>query len=68
MYGMISHIPLRGMVKKTVLKMFAEMSGPDAKMIKPEGVSMEGEGPAEKPDMATRAAMWYLKVRERFRK
>jgi len=44
------------------------MSGPDAKMIKPEGVSMEGEGPAEKPDMATRAAMWYLKVRERFRK
>ncbi|HPA73918.1 MAG TPA: aspartate aminotransferase family protein, partial [Spirochaetota bacterium] len=68
MYGMISHIPLRGMVKKTVLKMFADMYGPDAKMIEPEGMSLEGEGPAEQPDLATRAAMWYLKMRERFRK
>jgi glutamate/tyrosine decarboxylase-like PLP-dependent enzyme len=68
MYGMISHIPLRGMVKKTVLKMFTDMYGPDAKMIEPEGASMEGEGQAEEPDLATRAAMWYLKMRERFRK
>lgn len=68
MYGMISHIPLRGMVKKTVLKMFADMYGPDAKMISPQDTTMEGEAPAEQPDLATRAATWYLKLREKFRR
>ncbi len=68
MYGMISHIPLRGMVKKTVLKMFTDMYGPDAKMIDPGETTLEGEGPVEQPDLATRAAMWYLKLRERFKK
>ena len=68
MYGMIAHIPLRGMVRKNVLKMFAEMYGPDAKMIDPGTVSLEGEDAEEKPDLATRAAMWYLKMRDRFRK
>jgi hypothetical protein len=68
MYGMISHIPLRGMVKKTVLRMFADMYGPDAKMISPQDTTMEGEAPAEQPDLATRAATWYLKLREKFRR
>jgi glutamate/tyrosine decarboxylase-like PLP-dependent enzyme len=68
MYGMMSHIPLRGMVKKTVLNIFADMYGPNAKMINPEGMTMEEEGQTEKPDVATRLALWYLKMRERCKK
>ena len=68
LYGMISHIPLLGMVKKTFLRMFADMYGPDAKMISPQDTTMEGEVPAEQPDLATRAATWYLKLRERLRR
>ncbi len=68
MYGMIANIPLRGMVRKNVLKMFAEMYGPDATMIDPASASMPGEGAGEKPDFATRAAMAYLRVRNRFMK
>jgi len=32
-YGMIAHIPLRRMVKKQVLEMFAQLYGPEGKMI-----------------------------------
>ncbi len=69
MYGMIANIPLRGMVRKNVLKMFAEMYGPDATMIDPATASMSGgEGGGAKPDFATRAAMAYLRVRNWFRR
>ncbi len=68
MYGMIAHIPLRSMVKKSVLKMFADMYGPDAKMINPARASMADEHSAEKPDLATRAALWYVKMREKFKR
>lgn len=32
MYGMIANIPMRDLVRKNVLKMFADMYGPDAKI------------------------------------
>lgn len=32
-YGMIANLPLQGVVKKQVLKLFSQMYGPDAKMI-----------------------------------
>lgn len=69
MYGLIANIPLRGMVRKNVLKMFAEMYGPDAKMIDPTTTSLSSdEGGGDKPDFATRMAMAYLRVKNRFRK
>ncbi len=69
MYGMIANIPLRGMVRKNVLKMFAEMYGPDAKMIDPATAGLSSdEGGGDKPDFATRVAMAYLRVKNRFRK
>lgn len=69
MYGMIANIPLRGMVRKNVLKMFAGMYGPDAKMIDPGNVELDGEGEESEPqDFATKAAMWYLRMKKRFSK
>jgi glutamate/tyrosine decarboxylase-like PLP-dependent enzyme len=67
MYGMIANIPLRGMVKKNVLKMFAAMYGPDAKMIDPSdgGMNADDGAPEEKPDMATRLAMKYIRWKQR---
>ena len=65
MYGMISQIPLRGMVKSNVLKLMEDMYGPEAKL--PE--FDESEGVEEKPaDLATRLALGFLKTKNRFRK
>lgn len=66
MYGMIANIPLRGMVKKNVLKMFTEFYGPEEKMIDPGNSEPLESGKAIKPDLATRAAMLYLRIREKF--
>ena len=72
MYGMIANIPMRGMVRKNILNIFAGMYGPDAKMIDPDNIEApgpEGEnGTGEKPDLATRAGMFYLKLRNKFKK
>lgn len=70
MYGMIANIPMRGMVKKNVLKMFADMYGPDAKMIDPANmdVSKDGSPVEEEQDLATKFAMFYLKLKNRFKK
>ena len=69
MYGLIANIPLRGMVQKNALKMFAEMYGPDAKMIDPTTASLSSdEEVADKSDFATRMAMAYLRMKNRFRK
>ncbi|OPL11348.1 MAG: sphingosine-1-phosphate lyase [delta proteobacterium MLS_D] len=68
MYGMIASIPLRGMVRKNILDMFAGMYGPDAKMIDPATASVEGgDDEAGKVTFAEKAAAFYLKLRERFR-
>lgn len=69
MYGMIAHIPLRGMIRKNVMKIFAEMYGPDAKMLDPSAAGISGdEESVDKPDFATRMAMAYLRLRKRIRK
>ncbi|MCP4749107.1 MAG: aspartate aminotransferase family protein [Desulfobacteraceae bacterium] len=65
MYGMIANIPARGMVKKTVLKMFADMYGPEAKMIDP-GKAQINNGHDEQTDLATKTALWYLKLKQKF--
>jgi len=68
MYGLIANIPLRGMVKKNVLKMFAGMYGPDAKMIDLNNTDIKSDNgsdlPPEKQDMATRIALWFLKLKQ----
>ncbi|MCP4137036.1 MAG: aspartate aminotransferase family protein [bacterium] len=70
MYGMIANIPLRGMVKKNVLNMFADMYGPDAKMIDPAAAAEleDGEeGSPQEVDFATKAAMFFLKIKNKFK-
>ena len=62
MYGMISQVPLRGMVKSNVLKMMEDIYGPEARL--PEYDESE-EAPT---DLATRLAMGFLKIRNRFGK
>jgi len=68
MYGMIANIPLRGMVKKNVLKMFAEMYGPDAKIIDPLNAEFSEETEAQETDFATKAAMFYLRLKNKLKK
>ena len=54
MYGMIAHIPMRGMIKKQVLNMMMDMYSPEGKMIDPG---------ARNDDLATKAGMMYLKFK-----
>ena len=69
MYGMIATIPLRGMVRKNILDMFTGMYGPDAKMIDPAHAAVvDSDGEAKEVTFAEKAAAFYLKLRERFRK
>ena len=64
-YGMISHIPLRGMVRKQVLDMFAasyrlsagEIDLSDSQALAAGG----GEGDAAKPGLVQRVLNWYVK-------
>ncbi len=58
MYGMVAHIPLRGMIRKELLKMMLEMYGPDMKM-----PDLKGAGGAE--DLATKAGMMFLKFKDK---
>mgnify|MGYP001588636584 CR=1 FL=1 len=68
MYGMIANIPLRNMVKKNILKMFCDLYGPEGKMIDPADVKADEAGTEVKPDIATRAALLYLKIRQKLTK
>jgi glutamate/tyrosine decarboxylase-like PLP-dependent enzyme len=60
MYGMISSIPWRGMVKKSVLKMMIDMYGPAGKM-----PALDGNDDA---DWAAKAGLLYLKLKNRVEK
>lgn len=66
-YGMISKIPLRGMVRKQVLNMFIDLYGPEGKMIDLDNTSVtaEDDGKNERPDLATRLGMWFLRTRRK---
>ncbi len=63
MYGMIANIPLRGAVKKQVLNMFAQLYGPEAKMIVPD---YEHKTNQDETDISTKLAMTYLKIKRFF--
>ncbi len=58
MYGMISEIPLRGMIKKTVLKMMTDMYRSD-------GQSPNLDHPEEATDMATKAGLAFLGAKKK---
>lgn len=62
MYGLISHVPLRGMIRKTVLKMMLEMYGPEGKIPDPADGSM-GDDPLSQ--IAAKAGLAYLNLREK---
>lgn len=62
MYAMISHIPMRKMIRKNILKMMEGMYGPEGEI---PDLSME-EGSSE--DFAMKAGKWYLKLKDTFRK
>lgn len=58
MYGMISNIPLRGMIKKNVLKMMTDMYAPTAKM-------PDLDATDEADDLATKAGMMFIKAKKK---
>ncbi|MBU0926584.1 MAG: aspartate aminotransferase family protein [Spirochaetes bacterium] len=66
-YGMISHIPLRGMVRKQVLDMFASSYRLSAGEIDlSDGAALGGgtggeAGPGSKPGVVQRLVSWYVK-------
>lgn len=65
MYGMISAIPLRGMVKKQVLEMMKDMYGPDSRM--PELSGGGGGGDEHGRPLAEKIGIWYIRLRNRLR-
>jgi len=58
-YGMISAVPLRGMIKKQVLRMMMDAYGPG-------GGDIDLDSPAD--DLATRAGLVLVKAREELRR
>lgn len=66
MYGMISHVPLRGMIRKTVLKMMLDMYGPAGKIPEPESQGSMGDDLISR--LATKAGTLYMKLRQYYPK
>ena len=64
MYGMISHVPLRGMIRKTVLKMMMDMYGPDVRIPDGEGFDLGDDWAGR---LAGRAGEFYLRLVEKVR-
>ena len=56
MYGMIAHVPLKKLIRGELVKMMAELYGPEGKQ---PGLE---EGPPD--DLATKAGMMFLKLRK----
>ncbi len=61
MYGMIAHIPMRGLIRDNVLKMMMAMYGPDGKV-----VDLNAESQSD--DLATQAGMMFLKAKKAIQK
>ncbi len=66
MYGMIAHVPLRGMVRKQVLKMMMDMYGPECKMPDALDVDLSGTEPQTPRDLATRIAMAFIRLKNKW--
>jgi len=69
-YGMIAHLPFQKMVKKQVLDMFADMYGPEGRMIDMES-SMNAEGGDDgestssgMPPFIDKIIKWYVKRKQ----
>ncbi len=58
-YGMIAKIPFRGMIRENVLQMMMDMYGP-------KGETLDLNADAQGGDFATKAGVWYLKLKSRF--
>jgi hypothetical protein len=67
-YGMISQIPIRGMVKKNVRKMMMDMYGPDVRMpdLGKTEIINDVEGFPAPVDFATKVTTTFLKFKNRF--
>ncbi len=68
-YGMMAHIPLRGMVKSRVLDMFANLyhaGGGEIDLTAPAHAAggSQGDGAAREP-LADRLARWYVQWKQR---
>ncbi len=64
MYGIMAELPLRGMVRKNVLKVMEQLYGPEGAM--PDfdaGLNDDGEAP--EPDLAVKAATLFLKLKRK---
>ena len=68
MYGMISQIPMRGMVEKNVRKMMMDMYGLDGRIPDPENIKImnDVEDSPAPVDFATKPATTFLKFKNRF--
>ena len=64
MYGIMAELPLRGMVKKNVLKVMEQLYGPEGAM--PDfDASLDDDGEAPEPDFAVKAATLFLKLKRK---
>ena len=63
-YGMVSHIPLRGMVRKQVLEIFAnsyKLSAEEIDLSDSESVSPGASAEGEKKSLFDKIISWYVK-------
>jgi glutamate/tyrosine decarboxylase-like PLP-dependent enzyme len=63
-YGMLAHVPLRGMVKKKVLEMYSEQYRAGGAELDLAGAADEGIG-GGKPGLLDRIVSWYVQRRSR---
>ena len=69
MYGMIANVPLRGMIRKEVVKMMTDMYGPAGKMPDLAGSELSGDterGTGQKAGWAEKAAMAFVRLKHKF--
>jgi hypothetical protein len=63
-YGMLAHVPLRGMVKKKVLEMYSEQYRAGGGELNLAAGAQEGIG-GGKPGLLDRIVQWYVKRQAR---
>ena len=68
MYGIMAELPLRGMIKKNVLKIMEQMYGPDGAMPDFDAAvsNVEGEGETPPQDLSVKLATLLVKIKRRF--